>query len=227
MPTYYATGVTCTLAICELKSAVSNVIDFQCGREQHTDAERMTSALDGATPLSERGVRGEGANNSDVQFLGMSADLPMKMVIASLRGDLDEEEDPDQPNVDETMTATNSMLVADANPSSDIGSPLTSLGATSTPTQLTLSTSPLKVIAGDGQARKQITVPKTTIPSIQNLPPLNYIMGPQGLILNIALTTKSFMPVESEGARRKVYDNKDLKVEVVRSVPCDAKLNRF
>ena len=82
MPTYFATGVTGTLSICELRDAVSNVIDFQCHPEQHSDAERMKKAIDRATPLSERLVGGDGAANSIVQYLGAQADMPMKMVVA-------------------------------------------------------------------------------------------------------------------------------------------------
>ena len=177
----------------------------------------MKEAIDGATPLSERVIGGDGATDGVVRYLGAQADMPMKMVVASMRG-VRENEGSDAEDVDETIIAAVSKAGADAMPSSSVDSPLTSLGATPTPTQLSFNTSPLKAVQGIQQPITQFSSPPTIVHSIQEPPQLNYAMGPQGLILNINLTSKSFMPVQSEGIKRQLFDNKDLKVEVVRSV---------
>jgi hypothetical protein len=219
MPTYFATGVTGTLSICELRAAVSNVIDFKCGPEQHTDANRMKEAIDGATPLSERVIGGDGAANSVVQYLGAQADMPMKMVVASIRGEQVRESAADgAEDLDHTIVADKPEGGPAAMPSSSINSPLTSLGATPTPTQLSFNTSPLKAIQSTLQPITQIPSRPAIVHSTEELPQLSYTTGPQCLILNVNLTSKSFMPVHSEGIRRQLFDNKDLKVEVVRSI---------
>ena len=198
---------------------MSNVIDFQCHPEQRTDAERMKKAIDGATPLSERVIGGDGAAKSVVHYLGAQADMPMKMVVASMRGNhVREIEGSDPTDVDETTNASKAKPVADAMLSSSIGSPLTSLGATPTPTQMSFNTSPLKAVQNT-QPNNYIASPPSVVCSTEELPQGNYTNKPQALILNIKLTSKSFMPVESESVqKRKLFDNKDLKVEVVRSV---------
>lgn len=217
MPTYFATGVTCKLAICEMKDGVSNVIDFQC-REQHADAKRMNDALDKATPISEKLIKGEGENASVVQFLGLSRDMPMKMVVASSAPPRENED----VGVDKTKATDNDEDAANALlmlSSSSLGSPLTSLGATPTPTKLNFST-PLKPVKTPERSSGKIATPTTVVHSIEGRPQIN---GPQSLMLNITLTTASFMPVEAGGIRTKIYDNKDLKVEIVCIVTFDTK----
>jgi hypothetical protein len=149
--------------------------------------------------------------------------MPMKMVVASMRGEpVNGSEGSDAADVDETINA--GIPKADAMPSSSIDSPLTSLGATPTPTQLSFNTSPLKAAPSTQQPMTQSSSPPAIVYRTEELPlpQLNYTTGPQCLILNINLTSKSFMPVQSEGIRHHLFDNKDLKVEVVRSVLCQS-----
>ena len=211
MPRYYATGVTCKLAVCELNDGVSNIIDFQCHTEQHNDAKRMNDALDRATPLWETMVKGEGEDASTVHFLGLAGDMPMTMSVASFRGRDGTEGDDDG----EAMNDRIGKAVADALPSSSIGSPLTSLGSTPTATQLTFNSSQLKPVQGTEQSVDKITIPKAIVHSIEQHHQIN---GPQSLVLNITLSTASFLPVEAGGIRKKLYDNKDVKVEIVRII---------
>ena len=56
---------------------------------------------------------------------------------------------------------------------------------------------------------------ETIVRSIEGRPQIN---GPQCLVLNISLTAASFLPVEAGGIRKKMYDNKDVKVEIVRFI---------
>jgi hypothetical protein len=141
MPTYYALGVKATLATCALQESISNVINLQMKEEQRNDAARYKEVLDGATPLLERGigVDGEGVTQGGPQFIGAKADMPMKMVEAGMTlkppKDFLEWDGSDE-DMDRYMEVINPYAVADEIPSSSVDLPLTSVGATPTPTQL-------------------------------------------------------------------------------------------
>jgi hypothetical protein len=208
MPKYRATGVTCKLAVCDLKEGVSNIIDFQCHQGHRDDAKRMNNALDQATPLWETIVKGEGENASMVHLLGLAGDMPMVMSVASFRG----RDGTEGVDVDEAMNERIGKAVADALPSSSIGSPLTSLGSTPTASQLSFKTSPLKPVQATEQPNDKISIPKTVFQVIEQG---HHINGPQSLILNLTLSSSSFLPVEAGGIRKRLHDNKDVKVEIV------------
>ena len=132
MPTYYALGVKATLATCDLQESVSNVIDLKMGADQKKDAARFEEALDGATLLLERGI-GEGGHDftqGGPQFIGAKADMPMKMVEAGMT--LNPRDLGEWDGGDEDMDKLMETYVFD----DDVDSPLTSLGANPTATQL-------------------------------------------------------------------------------------------
>ena len=211
MPRYYATGVTCKLAVCEMTDGVSNIVDFQCHSEYQADAKRMTEALDKATPLWETIVRPEGENASAVQFLGLARDMPMVMSVADVRGSNGAEEAAN----DETTNERIGKAVADALPSSSIDSPLTSLGSTPRATQLSFGTSPFKAVPGTEPSSDKTTIPQAVFHSIGQRGQIN---DPQSLLLNVTLSIPSFLPVEAGGIRKKLYGNKDVKVEIVSTL---------
>ena len=214
MPRYRATGVTCKLAVCDLNEGVSNIVDFQCHQAQRDDAKRMNEAVDKATPLWETIVKGEGENGSMVHSLGLAGDMPMVMSVASFRG----RDGTEGTDVDEAMNERIGKAVADPLPSSSIGSPLTSLGSTPTATQLSFSTSPLKPVPSTKQPDDNTSIPKAVYPSFQKSHQIN---GPQSLVINLTLSTASFLPVEVGGLRKRLFDNKDVKVEIVRTILSD------
>ena len=213
MPTYFATGITATLKICDLQDSVSNIIDLKCGLEQRNDATRIKNVLEAATPLAERTIGTYESAYGIVQHIGPQSDMPIKTAEACMRfSESPKSRGPDEDDVDQTNSAKDQEANANATPSSSLDSPLTSLGATPTPTQLSLSSSPAKT----AMSAKKSTPSKIISQAIERLPSLGYVAGPQALVLDITLTSKSFMPVVSEVHRGKsATDNKDLKIEVV------------
>lgn len=73
MPTYYATGVNASLAVCDLQDTLSSNIRFNGGTKAQADAARLQRVFSLAENLPERPTGGSGV----VQFIGIHEDMPL------------------------------------------------------------------------------------------------------------------------------------------------------
>ena len=194
MPTYYATGVTATLATCDLQASLSNTFDWLQGAEQQTDAKRIQCHFSTARKLPERPVGEDGSEKGVVQFLGVDQDIPFYVVEAGdkvggissglrLKGD--------------TFKGPTRSL--SGVPSFSDDSPLTSLGVTPTPTPQSFNESPSK------------SAPATNDTLERALRSLPNPSAQQALVLDVNVSHRSFLPASSKGG---ASTGKDVKLEV-------------
>lgn len=190
MPTYYSIGVSATLAVCDLQASLTNVTDLRQGAGQKADASRVQEVYSTARKLAERPTGGV------VQFIGSNEDLPLYMVEA---GD----------KIKTKMQFDCDACEAPTSIRSD-SSPLTSLGATPTPTQHSFeSSSPQKRTASS-----QFLAPSGAISEPHTLERAlrTYLdSSAQALVLDIDLSSKSF---HSDSSGSGASTGKSLKIEI-------------
>ena len=82
MPTCYATGLTATLATCDLQASLSGILKLTQGAQQQADSKRVQAIFSGAKKLPERPIGEDGSERGVMQFIGVDADMPFYMVEA-------------------------------------------------------------------------------------------------------------------------------------------------
>lgn len=219
MPTYHACGITARLATCELKPSLSNFVDLRMGGEQRKDAARIQKALSTGEKLSERPIGLDGSEKGIVQFIGAHEDMPLYVVEAS--------EKLRKTNLSATQALQTTTSLASSVQSS---SPLTSLGATPTPThEAFLETSQSQHIVQPKSQAKTKTKPQAkskTKPQAKSQHPAPvehhtfeqalqhadamYSSGEQALVLDFQMEHESFLPTRGGSGSL----GKDLKIEV-------------
>ena len=209
MPTYHATGVTARLGTCDLQASLSNVIDWRMGREQRADAARVQAVLSAARKLPERPIGEDGTEKGVVRFIGVNEDMALFMVetgenvgkrIQPTEHDFEEMKVDGKP--EDAM-----MLFSD-------DSPLTSLGATPTPTQLSFNTSPQKAAPAEQNLHVQTppNIAHTLEDALRSTRSLFDSLA-QALVLDVEVSHKSFLP-PNPTLKSGASLGKDLKAEV-------------
>ena len=207
MPTYCATGVTATLKVCNLQAALSSVVDLRQGKEQRSDEARVQKVLANAEKLPERVIGDNGGESGVVRFLGVNEDMAMFMVEAGKRVGVQRDVDGDG----------DAEMAMDGRPDSAMvmysdDSPLTSLGATPTPTQQSFDGSPSKAATpGNTQA------PPYFGPGLEErLQSTHALLAPstqQALVLEVEVSENSFLAHKTKRPGGASL-GKDLKLEV-------------
>ncbi|KAK3708808.1 hypothetical protein LTR37_011329 [Vermiconidia calcicola] len=215
MPTYYANGITAKLTTCDLQSTLSDTIELRQGAAQREDAARVQNIFAQGCKLPERPIGQDGSDKSVLTFIGSNSDLPLYMVEAG--------ESVGKKNGHENEDAMEG-IEQQRPPSSSDDSPLTSLGATPTPTKTrSKKSSPLKPTA------PAVQPPASDPPPIEHsLAGLlqdvnNYLSTPsKALVVEVNLSQKSFLATNVQKSSRKRNSAKDLKIEVfVNGELCD------
>lgn len=211
MPTYHATGVTATLATCDLQPTLSKVIDWRMGRQQQTDATRVQQVFSGATKLYERPIGEHGGDKGIVRFIGVNADMALFMVEAGEgvgKCISPVEDDVEEMELDEKPEGASKLFSDD--------SPLTSLRATPTltPTQQSLDSSSQKLAPAQPQLPLQLPLGFSSklgkaLHSMRSY----FDSSPQAMVLDIEVSPKSFRSASKKGTGG-ASTGTDLKVEV-------------
>lgn len=88
MPTYFARGITATLAVCDLQASLSTAVDLRMGGFFAQDTKRIQDLFDQATRLPEQASRRSSdlaqdtTNSGVIDFVGPREDLPIFVVRA-------------------------------------------------------------------------------------------------------------------------------------------------
>lgn len=213
MPTYHGCGVTARLTTCDLKPSLSSFTDLRMGGEQRKDAARIHKVLSNGEKLRERPIGPDGSEKGVVQFIGAHEDLPLYMVEASAQLKKTHAPDDEVPEIEQSQSQSH---LGDAHDFSD--SPLTSLGATPTPTHEAFLDPALRqqTVQASAQANSQSpsqpvasTEHHTLEQALQHADRL-YVSGDQALVLDIQMQHESFLPNRGGSASL----GKDLKIEV-------------
>ena len=171
------------------------------GAEQKNDANRVDKLLAKADKLSEKPIGADGSERGVAQFIGTHSDMALFMVEAS--ENLHMHKHPTDPN---TETATED--------SASSGSPLSSLGATPTPTTETFannvavaSSSPTKTAKEPQPVR---STEQTTLEQALQTGGDTSESDDKALVVDIQLESDVFLAVRGSSAS----PGKDLKIEV-------------
>lgn len=209
--------MTARLSTCDLKPTLSRFTDLRMGGEQRKDAARIQKMLSSGDKLSERVIGADGSAKGVVQFVGTHEDMPLLMVEASEKLGKKHLEERDKLQAERTVSSA-------VRSSSD--SPLTSLGATPTPTHETFqdtihvapNTRP-KPQGRSSQRSKSQFEPSSQQPALADHDTLEqalrgadelYAGTVQALVLDIQMESESFLPTPGGSASL----GKDLKIEV-------------
>ncbi|KAK3705082.1 hypothetical protein LTR37_013449 [Vermiconidia calcicola] len=211
MPTYYANGITAKLRTCDLQSTLSDTIELRQGAAQREDAARVQNIFAQGRKLPERPIGPDGSDKGVLNFIGPNSDLPLYMVEAG--------QSVGEKNEDAMEGIEQQRL-----PISSDDSPLTSLGATPTPTKTrSKKSSPLKPTAPAVQPPACDPPPTEHSLSALLQDVNNYLTTPRkALVVEVNLSQKSFLATNVQKSSRKRSSAKDLKIEVfVNGELCD------
>ena len=222
MPTYAACGVTARLATCDLKGTLSSYVDWRMGGEQRKDASRIQRALSRGEKLGERTIGLDGSESGVVQFIGAHQDMALLVVEAGEQLHKDMGTKKSAPPKALQKKDRSSSGLAD---SSD--SPLTSLGATPTPTRDATQDIPTGSVAAKPQRKLKPTAKASAAAAAKGKPQPGAsteqhtleqalqnastygLDGQQALVLDIEMDHGTFLPAKGSASL-----GKDLKVEI-------------
>ncbi|KAK3674097.1 hypothetical protein LTR78_005944 [Recurvomyces mirabilis] len=211
MPTYHAVGITVSLAVADLKATCSNVVDKRMGPKQREDADRIYDIFSHGRTLTESPIGVDGSTKGVMQFIGTNDDLPFFLVEAG-DGVLS------VPAIDPQLMATQDKA-SKTEPDTD-DSPLTSLGATPTNANVSLSniqhsvatSLPVSAKERGKKAQNNEHDKSLTFASFDRARGLlDAPNGPKALSLTVQISDRSYLPTTTERGRNV---SQDLKVEI-------------
>lgn len=210
MPKYYATDVTASLAVCDLQDTLSDDMSrfFTGGTRAQADAARVQRVFSFAEKLCEKPIGGAGV----MQFVGVHEDIPLYMVEAKTSTANESEQHANTDAQDTSQQPTGKASNRGLFSSDD--SPLTSLGATPTPTQQSFNESLIKLsppAQPTMEAIASLTASHTPQGKVQAAREWLHTVTTKALVLDINLSDKSFLPTPRAN---KSLGWKDLKIEV-------------
>ena len=199
MPTYYALGLSATLAVVDLKPSLSEVFDLKQGHHQKQDALRIRDVFTSGFSLPESPIGADGTERGVQQFIGDNEDLTFYMAEAgeSLRkhGHQYQTDSASLPNPNRSRSSSN---ISDSSTSCE--SQTTAMQCDSPLSDISPKDS---VIDGEAQNQSPSSFKETAVALDDNT-------DRQALCLIIDVPAAAFLP--QEGRSRPC--SKDLLVEI-------------
>ncbi len=214
MPTYYARGVSATLATCDLRSTLTHSVKLTMGAETKRENQRFQEVFSKARQFRERTVGADGSTEGVLQFIGKDEDLPLYVVETGesigyrpKKGEMEDGGGGGGGGIKAEAVETPQEALLEASDDS----PLTSLGDTP-------RSSGLSSYTGYAAATPKVIAPKLAQTHMAQLltDRLEMLGGDieQALVLDIDFGFNAFLPSHTPNRKAGIATCKDLKIEI-------------